>query len=97
RDLRPSPTRRSSDLLAHLQTLRYSLDVPEPSHVLERDPIETFLFETQAGHCEYFATALAVLLREVGVPARIVNGYYGAHYNELRSEEHTSELQSREN
>lgn len=70
-------------VLAHLQTLRYSLDVPEPSHVLERDPIETFLFETQAGHCEYFATALAVLLREVGVPARIVNGYYGAHYNEL--------------
>lgn len=70
-------------ILAHLQTFRYSLDLPAPTRALERDPIETFLFETRAGHCEYFATALAVLLREVGIPSRIVNGYYGAHYNDL--------------
>jgi hypothetical protein len=41
------------------------------------------LFELQEGHCEYFASSLAVLLREVGVPTRLVNGYYGAHYNEI--------------
>jgi len=71
-------------IIAHLRTFQYSLDVAEPENALiGRDPVETFLFETQAGHCEYFATALAVLLREAGVPTRIVNGYYGAHYNAL--------------
>lgn len=40
-------------------------------------PLESFLFDTRAGHCEYFATALAVLLRAVDVPAVVVNGFAG--------------------
>ncbi|MHC4469355.1 MAG: transglutaminase TgpA family protein [Planctomycetota bacterium] len=40
-------------------------------------PLEHFLFETRAGHCEYFATAQAVMLRAVGVPTRLVAGYRG--------------------
>jgi transglutaminase-like putative cysteine protease len=47
------------------------------------DPVEGFVFDTKAGHCEYFASAMALMLREVDVPTRIVNGYYGGHYNEL--------------
>jgi transglutaminase-like putative cysteine protease len=66
----------------HLATFAYSLDNPVSDRVRAgADPLEGFLFDTQAGHCEYFATALAVLGREVGVPTRIVNGYYGAHWN----------------
>jgi len=38
-------------------------------------PLETFLNETRAGHCEYFATATVLLLRAAGVPARYVSGY----------------------
>lgn len=45
-------------------------------------PIEDFLFESRAGHCEYFATAMVVLLREIGIPARIVNGFIGGEWNE---------------
>src|SRR5262249_29888870 len=40
-------------------------------------PLTTFLLERRSGHCEYFASALAVLLRTRGVPARVVNGFVG--------------------
>jgi transglutaminase-like putative cysteine protease len=68
-----------------LDEYEYSLDQPLSDRVSsgEIDPIEGFLFDTKAGHCEYFATALALLLREVGVPTRNVNGFYGAHYNPI--------------
>lgn len=46
-------------------------------------PLSAFFFETRAGHCEYFATALAVMLRTQGVPARIVNGFYAGEVNDL--------------
>lgn len=46
-------------------------------------PLSAFLFETRAGHCEYFATATAVLLRAAGHPARVVNGYARPEYNAL--------------
>jgi len=45
--------------------------------------LEAFLFRRRAGHCEYFSTALAVLLRSVGVPARNVNGFLGGQWNPL--------------
>lgn len=68
-----------------LQNYSYSLDQPLSDRVRdgELDPIEGFLFDTKAGHCEYFASAMALLLREVDVPTRNVNGFYGAHFNSL--------------
>lgn len=45
-------------------------------------PLEEFLFNKKEGHCEYFATAMAVLLREVGIPSRIINGFIGGEINE---------------
>jgi len=48
-----------------------------------RQPLSDFLFETRKGHCEYFATALAVLLRAEGVPAVLVSGFYGGEWNEI--------------
>lgn len=41
------------------------------------DPVEDFLFNRKEGHCEYFATALAMMLRSAGIPARLVNGFKG--------------------
>jgi hypothetical protein len=55
--------------------------VPQPGQA--RQSLARFLFETKAGHCEYFATALAVLSRAVGVPSVLVSGFYGGEWNEL--------------
>ena len=59
----------------------YSLkmDVADPTI----DPVEDFLVNRKAGHCEYFASALAMLLRSVGIPARVVNGFKGGDWNDL--------------
>jgi protein-glutamine gamma-glutamyltransferase len=48
-----------------------------------QDPLSHFLFETKAGHCEYFATAMAVMLRTLGIPSREVNGFLPGEYNDL--------------
>jgi transglutaminase-like putative cysteine protease len=46
------------------------------------DPLADFLFNVQSGHCEYFATAMAVMLRTHGVAARVVNGFLPGEYND---------------
>ena len=45
------------------------------------DPISNFLFERKQGHCEYFATAMVLMMRTQGIPARPVNGFLGSQYN----------------
>lgn len=47
------------------------------------NPIEDFLFRYRSGHCEYFATAMILMLRSVGIPARLVTGFMGAEFNPL--------------
>lgn len=47
------------------------------------DPLAHFLFETHTGHCEYFASSLAILLRTQGIPSREVNGFLPGEYNDL--------------
>ena len=58
----------------------YTLDLPDSR---AEATLEHFLFERRAGHCEYFSTALAVLLRAQGIPARNVNGFLGGEWNEF--------------
>ena len=48
-----------------------------------RDPLARFLFETRAGHCEYFASAMAVMLRTLGIPSREVNGFLPGEFNDV--------------
>lgn len=67
------PTRIASALQGYLsENLAYLPDPPPPAG----DPLATFLFDRKAGHCEYFASALAVMLRVRGVPARLGTGYW---------------------
>ncbi|MBE2247970.1 MAG: DUF3488 domain-containing protein [Myxococcus sp.] len=54
---------------------RYGYTLELPGDV--KDPLSDFLFNRRAGHCEDFATALAVLLRVKGVPSRVVTGFFG--------------------
>src|SRR5436190_15962431 len=56
----------------------YSLDLKAGG----RDPLADFLFNVKAGHCEYFATAMAVMLRTHGIASRVVNGFLPGEYNE---------------
>lgn len=46
------------------------------------EPLSDFLFNVREGHCEYFATAMAVMLRTQGIATRIVNGFHGGEYND---------------
>jgi transglutaminase-like putative cysteine protease len=64
---------------AFLRTrFRYTLDIEKVSDL---DPLQEFLFVRRAGHCEYFAAAMAVMLRTLGVPARVVNGFQRGEWN----------------
>ncbi|MCX6597052.1 MAG: transglutaminaseTgpA domain-containing protein [Acidobacteria bacterium] len=45
------------------------------------DPLAHFLFERRAGHCEYFASAMAAMLRAVDVPSRVITGFQGGEFN----------------
>lgn len=59
--------------------LSYSLRMESPGRT---EPIHFFLFERKQGHCEYFSSAMAIMLRTVGVPTRNVNGFLGGEWNE---------------
>ncbi|MBI4539608.1 MAG: DUF3488 domain-containing protein [Gemmatimonadetes bacterium] len=59
---------------------RYTLDLPDSP---EEATLEHFLFERREGHCAYFSTAMVVLLRAMGIPARNVNGFLGGDWNEF--------------
>lgn len=50
---------------------------------LSDDPVDAFIFERRTGHCEFFASSFAVILRLAGVPTRLVGGYYGGEYNDF--------------
>jgi len=63
------------------QGFRYSLTLSAPPPGVR--PLEHFLLQTRAGHCEYFATATVLLLRLVGIPARYATGYSVREYSRL--------------
>ncbi len=58
----------------------YTLDLPRSAR---EATLEYFLFDRMAGHCEYFSTAMVVLLRTMGIHAREVNGFLGGQWNEF--------------
>ncbi|CAN5246351.1 hypothetical protein BH20ACI2_BH20ACI2_20160 [soil metagenome] len=47
-----------------------------------REPLSDFLFNVREGHCEYFATAMAIMLRTQGIATRVVNGFHGGEFND---------------
>jgi protein-glutamine gamma-glutamyltransferase len=58
----------------------YTLQLPRR---LVKDPIADFLFNRKRGHCEYFASAMAVMLRTQGIPSRVVNGFRTDEFNDV--------------
>ena len=58
----------------------------ELGRVVPADPLASFLFERKQGHCEYFASSMAVMLRTLGIPSRVVNGFRGGEFNDITSQ-----------
>jgi hypothetical protein len=61
----------------------YALEFPERAPA---DPIAYFLFERKKGHCEYFASAMTVMLRAIGIPARLINGFQSGTFNPISNQ-----------
>ena len=65
-----------------LQSDEFSYDLSvlaQPS----RNPVNAFVLETKRGNCQMFASAMALMLRSLGVPTRVVSGYRGAEWDEV--------------
>jgi protein-glutamine gamma-glutamyltransferase len=58
----------------------YTLDLNGPH---TDDPLAYFLFVRRAGHCEYFASAMTIMLRSIGIPARYITGFLPGEYNDI--------------
>jgi hypothetical protein len=76
-----NPYDKAIALQSYLQTrFAYTLDQGSST---SSDPLANFLFVRKAGHCEYFATAMTVMLRSLGIPARYINGFQTGEYNDV--------------
>jgi transglutaminase-like putative cysteine protease len=64
-----------------VHNLGYTLVLADPG---KQEPVDFFLFDRKKGHCEYFASAFAVLARAVAIPTRQVNGFLGGEWNEYQ-------------
>ena len=79
-----SPFEKASAMESYLEThYVYTLELPK---VMASDPVADFLFVRRQGHCEYFASAMAIMLRSIGIPSRLVNGFSGGEFNDLTSQ-----------
>ncbi len=74
---RPEALVRQELQYFHDEPFIYTLQPP----AIGGDPIAGFLFETRRGFCEHYAGAFVYLMRIAGVPARVVTGYQGGHWN----------------
>ena len=63
-----------------LSSYAYSLDVGSQ---LTSSPLEEFLFNRQTGYCEHYATAMAMMLRTLGIPTRLVTGFFPGEWNDF--------------
>jgi hypothetical protein len=75
----PNPFDRALAIEGYLRRFPYTLDVPLPPP--GADAVDYFLFDLQQGYCDYYATAMVVLARAAGIPARLVIGYAGGSYD----------------
>ncbi len=64
-----------------LKNYKYSLYTEEPEY--NTTAIEDFLFRTREGYCEHFATAMTLMVRSIGIPARLVTGFLSGQKNDF--------------
>jgi hypothetical protein len=76
-----APLDRALRIQRHLQRdFKYALDGPDKP---VPDPLADFLFVRKEGYCEYFASAMAVMLRAQGIPSRVATGFQSGYFNDV--------------
>jgi transglutaminase-like putative cysteine protease len=70
---------RARTIETYLRTYSYTLEIQTPP--AGRDLVEYFLFDLQQGYCDYYASAMVVMARAVGLPARFATGYAQGEYD----------------
>ncbi len=78
-DALSTPEAKARAIEDHLRR-EYGYDLKSPSQG-KPQPVDHFLFESKRGHCEFFSTAMALMLRSVGIPSRNVTGFVGGTWN----------------
>ncbi len=76
---------RARALERYLSSDLFSYTLRPPARDPAVDPIEDFVMTNRSGHCEYFASALTLMLRSQGIPARMIVGFKGAEWNQYGS------------
>jgi len=69
----PTPYDQAVAIQSYLRRLRYNQEVDAPPS--GRDAVDWFLFDSREGYCTYFASAMAIMCRSLGLPARVAQGY----------------------
>ncbi len=85
----PTPYDQARAIENYLRQIPYNLEIPDPP--LDLDIVDYFLFELQQGYCDYYASAMVVLARAAGLPARLVVGYASGSYDPLKAVYRVSE------
>jgi hypothetical protein len=76
-----TPSEKVAAIERHLkESYAYSLDV---GSAIPESPIEAFLFARKTGYCEHYATAMVIMLRTLGIPARLVTGFLASEWNDF--------------
>ena len=78
-DAQTTPWQKAHAIEDHLRH-DFKYDLASPSGGASQ-PLDDFLFVSKRGHCEFFSTAMALMLREIGIPSRNVTGFVGGTYN----------------
>jgi transglutaminase-like putative cysteine protease len=78
-DPQPTTFLKAKAIEEHLRKdFRYDTNSPSGA---AKQPLDDFLFVSRRGHCEFFSTAMAIMLRDIGIPSRNVTGFVGGTYN----------------
>ncbi|MBC7264152.1 MAG: transglutaminase domain-containing protein [Chloroflexi bacterium] len=79
-----TPYDQARAIEAYLRKIKYSRSIPPPP--AGRDAVDWFLFDAKQGYCDYYASAMVVLCRAAGIPARLAQGYATGDYRgEMRA------------
>jgi transglutaminase-like putative cysteine protease len=78
-DGKTNPYDKAKAIEAYLRTYPYDLNISAPP--ADQDVADYFLFDLKKGYCDYYATAMVVLARSSGLPARFVSGYSSGDYD----------------
>lgn len=77
-----NPYDKATRIQDYLRAFRYNENIQAPPPGV--DPVDHFLFTMREGYCDYFSTAMVVMLRSLGIPARISAGYFTGEFDSNR-------------